>query len=245
MKKKEASSSQTKLEDLFTPPSPASPPTPAKVETPPASPAKASPRSLTSSKEDRKAALKEKRKQEKLKEKEEKEKEKERKKKAKMASSTGEGSKAGGSERGVGGGSKGKHKPSRGKKGTEPEEEDFRTMIVNPGRENQGEFKEYLPPPEPKGFPTKEEVPPPPPSFILSSLLIMILLLFTWKQLSHLSRNKLKEADKGLEGERDAQVLAIKYKYAEQKMMIIDNLIEKEITAIADKVPCPPPFTPC
>lgn len=174
MKKKEASSSQTKLEDLFTPPppTPASPPTPAKVETPPASPAKANPRSLTSSKEDRKAALKEKRKQEKLKEKEEKEKEKERKKKAKMASSTGEGSKAGGGSERVGGGSKGgKHKPSRGKKGTEVEEEDFRTMIVNPGRENQGEFKEYLPPPEPKGFPTKEEVRPPPSIFILSSSL--------------------------------------------------------------------------
>ena len=114
-------------------------------------------------------SLKEKRKQEKLKEKEEKEKEKERKKKAKMASSTGEGSKAGGSERG--GGSKGKHKPSRGKKGTEVEEEDFRTMIVNPGRENQGEFKEYLPPPEPKGFPTKEEVPSS--LSYLSSLLII------------------------------------------------------------------------
>lgn len=50
----------------------------------------------------------------------------------------------------------------------------------------------------------------------------------------------MKEADKALEGERDAQLLAVKYKYAEQKMMIIDNLIEKEITAIADKVPSSP-----
>jgi len=219
MKKKE---SQTKLEDLFTPPTSGkdSPQIPPKETTPPSPPAgKDSPQS-PSTREEKRAALKEKRRQDRQKEKEkakEKEREKEREKE-KEKENKKKGSKRG-SKRTPQDSPKAppikpKQKPSKGKKestGAAEGESDFRTMIVNPGRENAGEFKEYLPPPEPRGsFPTKEE-------------------------LSQLSRSKLKEADKGIDEEKDAQVRALTIKYAGERVMLIDTLIEREITAIADK----------
>lgn len=55
-------------------------------------------------------------------------------------------------------------------------------------------------------------------------------------QLQKLSKSKLKDADKELDAERDAQIRAVKEKYTAQKYEIIDLLLEKEVAAVKEKV---------